>query len=452
MDIGTLKGLTLKSSKSDGTIDIETRFLGTGLIPYRSLANNLAPYVCYASLYKWKQTNRVGQEKLVIIAYSNLDGFMAWCSDDLLEEKLTADEMADLQTKAFDVIKDASAKVKAKAHLKGLIGIQKSTGRKCPGFDKLIETNTCCLHIKSVLDVIKSEELEELKSRFENVIAGVKATAEDSLVKYFRQLAFKTPVLIEGERGSGKTYGARHFAISKSIDLIEVDGHEGVESHDLLGFFVPDGEGGLIWKDGGLTEAFRRARTGKVVLLVDEILRIPQRPLSVFLSALSPFKGHYKLRTGRMVATEDEVGVEESIEVPCENLFVVATTNVGSQYAVDSIDPALAERFVVLRKDTDVETLEKVLGGVASKKGFSSKLVAKLVSFWSKMEELKRQGMINQAPTVRTLARALDIADSEAEIKETLNYQVLLWVARDIDGFPVREQVEITTGLISKLF
>src|SRR5690606_16842868 len=89
------------------------------------------------------------------------------------------------------------------------------------------------------------------------------------------ELAFRVPILYEGDRGAGKTFEARNFARINRLPVVECAGHEGVEAIDMLGHFVPYGQGMLVWKDGPLSEAFRRAHKGQVVFIMDELLRIP---------------------------------------------------------------------------------------------------------------------------------------------------------------------------------
>lgn len=220
----------------------------------------------------------------------------------------------------------------------------------------------------------------------------------------------------------------------------------------MLGFLVPYKDGQLVWKDGPLAEAFRRAAKEKVVLIIDELLRIRQRELSLLLTALSPDRDVYRLRTGRIRDVVDGVALEEELTCPTENLCVIATTNVGAEYAVDDIDPALAERFVVIRKDTTAAELTQILRDVAKKKGFSAKVAANLVKFFEKMEEARARGMLKHAPTTRTLVRALTIAKEECEVADALRMQGLLWVARDSDGRPVQEQLETLEKILSKIF
>jgi MoxR-like ATPase len=210
---------------------------------------------------------------------------------------------------------------------------------------------------------------------------------------------------------------------------------------DMLGYLVPVGYQQMVWKDGPLSEAFRKAGKAKVVLLIDELLRIPERELSVLLTAFAPDRGVYRLRTGRIKEVLDGVAVEEVLECPVENLCVIATTNVGAEYAVDEIDPALAERFVIIRKDSTVDALRVILAEVVKRVGLPAKKAEQLLKFFQKMTEAKARGLVRHAPTTRTLVRALELAGTTDRLPQAVQALSLLWVARTSEGQPVPEQL-----------
>ena len=307
------------------------------------------------------------------------------------------------------------------------------------------------------------------------------AKKEKEPFEQLKRFAFKIPVLVEGDRGSGKTYEAFEYAKSLDIEPSFVGGHAGIESIDLLGCLVPyagqeskiedtsvsaadffsgdyqmkvsNSSNSLIWKDGPIAEAFRKAQNGeKAILIIDELLRIPQRELNILLTALSPVHGKYNLRTGRILEVIDGVAREEVLSCDTRNLFILATTNVGGQYAVDTIDPALAERFIVVRKDTEVDTLIDILKNKAEEKGFHFTLAQKAGLFFERMTDAKEQGLVAEVPTIRTLSRAFDLAEQEEDVKDYILDQKLLWVDRDVYGKPEQEQTELIERIINDYF
>jgi MoxR-like ATPase len=306
-------------------------------------------------------------------------------------------------------------------------------------------TGNLCDHTNAVLATLRQsgrDFQQELGDHFQAAATlthvGAGATSD---IYELPDLAFRVPVLFEGERGGGKTYVARAFSKLGGHALLTVSGHESLESTDLLGHPMMVSSMETVWKDGRLSQAFRRAQSEKVVLLIDELLRIPVRQLSVLLTALSPDEGHYVLGTGRMVEVIDGIGQEEELRCPVANLCVIATTNVGSEYAVDEIDPALAERFHLIEFLSTEAQLREILKTWASVKGFGTRWVNAVVKFWLAMRAAQKAGTLARAPTTRTLVRAVELATVEDDIKRGLRSQYLQWAGRDAEGKPLQAQV-----------
>jgi len=379
-----------------------------------------------------------------------------WCSDKFVDTRLTRDE--------------AETRARSCAEGAGLVGpqVEAMVLKLMESFGLHGESGTCgfwagwrgkkqlCSHTSTVLAVMRDTRpdiLQELRTLYQTK-SNLPVIAVRGDTFSLTEMAFRIPVLIEGDRGAGKTFTSRALAEDNGYGYVEAAGHEGLEAADLYGFLVPvAGYEGLVWQDGPLSEAFRRAQHEKTVLVLDELLRIPQRQLSVLLTALSPTRrGTYRLRTGRVVRVVDGVGEVEILEVPVSNLAVIATTNVGNEYAVDSLDPALAERFIILRMDTDVGQLAVILSELAKVRGFTAKSATNLVEFFKKMVTAKTNGMVAETPTTRTLCRALELAESEADVVRATRSQILLWVARDADGHPVKQQIDAVTTVLDAIF
>lgn len=394
------------------------------------------------------------EHSVVVSFHVKKDGsedFSVWCADKFLEGRMMKADEA--QSRAELAAESAGLKgTSLVAKFMDSYGIY-GESNACDFWSKWRKDKVLCPHTAHVLAKLRENRpgfRDELKQKHASVLTTPTSAVPGELYS-LEELAFRIPVLFEGDRGAGKTFEARAFARAGGYSYIEANGHEGIEAPDLLGFLVPTADGSLVWKDGPLSKAFRSAKTSKTVLVIDEMLRIRQRELSVLLTAFSPDNGVYRLPTGRILRVVDGVGEEEVLEAPVENLAVIATTNVGSEYAVDALDPALAERFIPIRKDTEVGKLTQILTGLVKAKGFKESLVKSLVEFFKKMVEAKKQGLVADIPTTRTLSRAVELAATQDDVVRGLRSQVLLWVDRDGDGHPVQEQIDDCVKLLERL-
>jgi MoxR-like ATPase len=84
-------------------------------------------------------------------------------------------------------------------------------------------------------------------------------------------------ILIEGPTGSGKTSAVLAWAALHGRAFYSISSSSGLEPSQLFGKWIPDGNGGLVWQDGPVTDIVRYGG----VLLVNEVNFIPERIQSV---------------------------------------------------------------------------------------------------------------------------------------------------------------------------
>jgi Holliday junction resolvasome RuvABC ATP-dependent DNA helicase subunit len=264
---------------------------------------------------------------------------------------------------------------------------------------------------------------------------------------------FKKHLLVQGEKGLGKTYTIDKKLTDEGLEHTFIAGHEGIESIDLLGYYIKNETGNLVWLDGVLAETFRKAKTDKCALFIDEILRIPSRELNILVGALTPSsRGTYRLRTNRIVDVVDGVGQTELLEVPMDNLWCVGTTNVGAGYQVDEIDSALSDRFRVVVKETSNGELEAILTSCASVNGISDKVITQMISFYSQVKDFVVSGELEKSVNVRHLCEVLQFSKNDDEIKSYLFDLVHSWCSTDTNGNPNKSEREIITKMIKRIF
>lgn len=425
--------------------------------PYYDVKSQ-ASHMSVAYVARVKETTATGDitEHTVAVAYVLKDGgeedWGVWCSDKFIEGR--AMTLAEAKERCEQAVGSLPNRASVVDQMMKHFKTQKESDR-CDFWKNFRRDQTLCVHTKAVL-----AHLRDNVTDLQNTMVGAYQAATNGAVASepigdtysLAELAFKVPVLFEGDRGAGKTVEARQFCRTNNYNRVEFGGHAGIEAPDMLGYLVPWGKDTMVWKDGPLAEAFRKGRKAKTVLIIDELLRIPERELSILLTALSPDHGVYRLRTGRVTEVVDGVAQEEELECPVENLCVIGTTNVGSEYAVDEIDAALAERFVTIRKDTNLEQLKTILKFWVTEKKFPQKVAANCTNFFLKMVEARNRGLVARTPTTRTLVRAIELATTVDDVRRLVNSQVLLWVARTSEGYPVPEQMTDVKKIIEKCF
>jgi len=288
---------------------------------------------------------------------------------------------------------------------------------------------------KKLLD----EYLEELKK-------GVSGNIEDYLDTYF----FKEHLMLLGERGASKTYTVTKYLADKGIETEFMGCHNAVEAIDLLGYYIKAHDGSFVWLDGALSGAFRKAQSGKkVVLFMDEILRMPAKELNILVAALTPdAEGYFNLRTNRITNINDGIGEVELLRVPKDMLWVIATTNIGADYDVEEIDVAFQDRFM----SVEVELNEDVIKSILYKYTEDEIIVDKLINAYNKVNmAVEAQELANKL-NVRHLVKVITYSGSDVnKMKEILLHFAPNICSRNIDGKLNKMDIEVYKEIIKSL-
>lgn len=164
-------------------------------------------------------------------------------------------------------------------------------------------------------------------------------------------------ILLTGQTGCGKTLCINEAIHLKGLKHETVLGSEGLEDRDIIGALQLVG-GDTSFVDGPLTRACRRAITlpddEYLVLWIKEITRIRPQQLNIFMSFMDLRSEQAVNLMGINAPPPSKNGLyyvleipdtAERIAVPQDRLAIVADCNIGGQYAVRALDPALDRRF-----------------------------------------------------------------------------------------------------------
>jgi hypothetical protein len=182
------------------------------------------------------------------------------------------------------------------------------------------------------------------------------------------KLEGKRAVALFGDKGSGKTHEAYHesvalYAGKENVTLI--DCHADIMPEQLFGHPCAEGDGtpALGWRDGSVTEAFRRQIEEGVpqVVIFDEFLQLPSTSLNALKSLLGGLGDNYICTTGKPTGAVGSARGVEKLSCPITDIGFIMTSNVGGRYEVRDIDDAMRSRLKIVHMDCKITDIKRVI-------------------------------------------------------------------------------------------
>jgi len=156
-------------------------------------------------------------------------------------------------------------------------------------------------------------------------------------------------VLLVGATGTGKTHAARHLAYELQVPYMRVNCNGAITPEDLIGQYIPDGNGGFKWCDGVLTRFIRHGG----IFVLDEINAAPAEILFVLHSLLDDER--------KIVLTQKDGEVVKA----SDKFMFIATMNPTEDAIYEGtkeLNAALKDRFgVILYYDYDEKIEKKII-------------------------------------------------------------------------------------------
>jgi len=207
-------------------------------------------------------------------------------------------------------------------------------------------------------------------------------------------------ILLTGPTGSGKTLCVREAIRLMNLPHEVIPGSEGLEDRDFIGALLLE-DGRTRFVDGPLTRACRRASAADfegdfLVLWIKEITRMRPQQLNILMSFMDMRSGQELDLMGVVPETTSPSDryylleipdTAERIAVPVERLAIVADCNIGSQYAVHSLDPALDRRFTA-QYELDYLPLDEEAVLLKARTGLPLEICEKMVQVASETRRL----------------------------------------------------------------
>ena len=209
-----------------------------------------------------------------------------------------------------------------------------------------------------------------------------------------------------GHAGTGKTEGVRQYAARLGRPFVRIPIDRTTEPQEIIGQEMPKKGGGMEWRDGKLTRAFRIPHC---VILIDEPTLLRSGSLAVFQTALDTREIH--LPTGEVVKAADGV-------------FIVAADNTAgcgddSGRYVDTapVNVAFMDRFA-FRVEFSFLPASSEISMLSNHTGVHSECARMMVDYASLTRSNADSGKLTMGLTPRRLicwAKAVRVGVSSAK-------------------------------------
>lgn len=201
----------------------------------------------------------------------------------------------------------------------------------------------------------------------------------DEVRAFSAAFATRTPVLLKGPTGCGKSRFVEAMAARLERPLVTVACNDETSAHDLLGRWLVKG-GDTVWQDGPVTRAVKQG----AILYLDEVAEAREDVIVV----LHPLADHRRqLHVDRLDLTLDAA----------PGFQLVASYNPGYRRGLKELKPSTRQRFIAIAFEYPLAEIESEI--VASEAGIESSLAKRLVALAGKIRKLEELGL---AETVST--------------------------------------------------
>lgn len=209
-----------------------------------------------------------------------------------------------------------------------------------------------------------------------------------------------------GHAGTGKTEGVRQYAARLGRPFVRIPIDRTTEPQEIIGQEMPRKGGGMEWRDGKLTRAFR---VPHCVILIDEPTLLRSGSLAVFQTALDTREIH--LPTGEVVRAAEGVFI-----VACDNTAGCGDDS-GRYVNTAAVNVAFMDRFA-FRVEFSFLPASSEISMLASHTGVKPECARLMVEYASLTRSNADAGKLTMGLTPRRLicwAKAVRVGVSSAK-------------------------------------
>ena len=183
----------------------------------------------------------------------------------------------------------------------------------------------------------------------------------------------RTPIMLKGPTGCGKTRFVQHMAYHLKRPLITIACHEDLSASDLVGRYILKGSE-TVWIDGPLTLAVKYG----AICYLDEVVEA-RKDTTVVIHPLTDDR--------RFLTIEKKGQLIEAVE----EFMLVISYNPGYQSVLKELKPSTKQRFLGLEFDYPPPDLEKKI--IQEESAVTEPVSAALVKLGQKVRNLKNHGL-----------------------------------------------------------
>mgnify|MGYP000867219928 CR=1 FL=1 len=234
----------------------------------------------------------------------------------------------------------------------------------------------------------------------------------DEVALFDAAYAARTPMLLKGPTGSGKTRFVEHMAWRIGRPLVTVACHEDMTASDLVGRFLLDADG-TVWHDGPLTQAVRHGG----ICYLDEIVEARQ-DTTVIIHPLTDSRRTLPLeKRGELVAAHPD-------------FHLVISYNPGYQSVLKDLKESTKQRFAAIEFAHPPADIEARI--VAAEAAVPEEVAARLVRIAAASRNLKGHGLREGAST-RMLVHAARLVARGVPFAAACDVALVLPITDDAD-------------------